>query len=214
MESREYVTITYGRDPDNLTDYGIGIYAFSDYGIEKLEDKVVPELSDEAYYDAFDTYLSTCESYLKQYTETGEPFDVGNAPRSIFIPLLITIFVPILIAFLVCMIFLSQMKTAIKATQADDYIPRDGFSLTLESGTLTGNIVIDESAKTAMAATPEKAVVREEDTFNAPAPAGSCSVTGAMAPSGSSAIACTGSSENTITKARSKLNPFLTLFFM
>ena len=130
MESREYVTITYGRDPENLTDYGIGIYAFSDYGIEKLEDKVVPELSDEAYYDAFDTYLSTCESYLKQYTETGEPFDVGNAPRSIFIPLLITIFVPILIAFLVCMIFRSQMKTAIKATQADNYIPRDGFNLT------------------------------------------------------------------------------------
>ena len=130
MESREYVTITYGRDPNNLTEYGIGINAFSDYGIEKLEDKVVPELSDGDYYDAFEVYLSTCENYLKQYTETGEPFDIGNEPRSILVPLLITIFVPLLIAFLICVVFWSQMKTAIKATQADNYIPQDGFNLT------------------------------------------------------------------------------------
>ena len=42
----------------------------------------------------------------------------------------------------------------------------------MEEGTLTGNIVLDSSAKAAMAADPNNAVVREKDTFNATAPAG------------------------------------------
>ncbi len=47
----------------------------------------------------------------------------------------------------------------------------DGFLLMLESGKINGDIVLDASAKAAMAATPDKALVREYDTFNQEPPA-------------------------------------------
>ena len=42
---------------------------------------------------------------------------------------------------------------------------KDGFSLTLESGEMTGEVVIANSAATAMEAAPEKAAVTQEDGF-------------------------------------------------
>ena len=128
MDTREYVTITYGRDPNNPGEYGTGIKAFTDYGIAKLENNVVPKLSDGDYYEAFRTYVDTCGKYLKLESE-GNPFD-RDSDRSILIPLLITILVPLAIALVVCLIFRAQMKTAVSATQANDYIPSDGFRLT------------------------------------------------------------------------------------
>ncbi len=49
---------------------------------------------------------------------------------------------------------------------------KDGFSLKLTSGELKGNIVIDPSAATAMAATPEKATVTKSENFSQNAPEG------------------------------------------
>ena len=49
---------------------------------------------------------------------------------------------------------------------------KEGFLLMLEEGSISGNIVLDESAKTAMAATPEKALVREFDSFGQAEPDG------------------------------------------
>lgn len=49
---------------------------------------------------------------------------------------------------------------------------KDGFSLMLDSGVINGNLVIDPSATSAMTATPAKAVVKENDSFNQPAPSG------------------------------------------
>ena len=48
---------------------------------------------------------------------------------------------------------------------------KDGFSLTLESGEMNGNIVLTNGAKAAMAATPEKATVTKDANFTAAAPA-------------------------------------------
>ena len=49
---------------------------------------------------------------------------------------------------------------------------KDGFGLTLTSGTLNGSIVLDSSAVTAMEATPETATVTKADAFTQTAPAG------------------------------------------
>ncbi len=49
---------------------------------------------------------------------------------------------------------------------------KDGFSLNLNGGTMTGAIVLDDSAKAAMDATPEKASVNKANTFNQDAPEG------------------------------------------
>mgnify|MGYP002626119010 CR=1 FL=1 len=120
MEKRDCVTVTYGT----------GIEAFTDYGIELMEDDLVEELHDNHYNRAFLSYYSTSRSYLKQW-EKGEPFDVGSK-KSIFMRVLIVVFVPLIISLIVCMVFYGQMKNAKKATQADNYIPADGFTLTRE----------------------------------------------------------------------------------
>ena len=49
---------------------------------------------------------------------------------------------------------------------------KDGFSLTLESGELNGDIKLTNSAKTAMDATPDKAEITKASTFNQAAPEG------------------------------------------
>ena len=49
---------------------------------------------------------------------------------------------------------------------------KDGFSLTLTSGTMTGDIVVDSTAAAAMKAAPEKVSVTKADGFDQAAPAG------------------------------------------
>ncbi|MBR5654521.1 MAG: hypothetical protein IKX22_10635 [Prevotella sp.] len=49
---------------------------------------------------------------------------------------------------------------------------KEGFTLMLESGTISGNIVVDASAGAAMTATPTKAIIKENDSFNQDAPVG------------------------------------------
>lgn len=133
MDSRDYVTITYGRNPTDSTDYGVGILAFTDYGISKLEDDVVPKLSDGDYATAFRVYLTDCETYLSYYSQ-GEAFDKGSrlpgAPLFSPVQILIIVFVPLLIALIVCLIFKAQMKTAKKAAGAGSYLVDNSFQLT------------------------------------------------------------------------------------
>ncbi len=49
---------------------------------------------------------------------------------------------------------------------------KDGFSLTLEGGTMTGEIKLDASAKTAMEKAPAKTEITKKDTFTKEAPEG------------------------------------------
>ena len=61
LDSRDYVTITYGG----------GVTAFTDYRIAQIEDKIVPLLSDGSYYKASDTYIEMCADTLDFYAEKG-----------------------------------------------------------------------------------------------------------------------------------------------
>lgn len=53
---------------------GDGIYALTDYGIEKLGDQVVPYLGSGDYYKAFDTFLDALVPYFERF-ESGNPID-------------------------------------------------------------------------------------------------------------------------------------------
>lgn len=129
MDTRDYVTVTYGRSPEKDTVYTTGIMAFTDKGIAEMEDAVVPSLSDGDYYGAFETYLNTCEEYLRYYAEKGKgmnPVDIGE----IMVRLAIVVLVPLAIALAVCLILRSRMKTAKAATGAREYIPKESFAVT------------------------------------------------------------------------------------
>lgn len=65
LDSRDYVTITYGG----------GVTAFTDYRIAQIEDKIVPMLSDGTYYKASDTYIEMCADTL-DFREKRQPAQI------------------------------------------------------------------------------------------------------------------------------------------
>ena len=71
LDSRDYVTITYGG----------GVTAFTDYRIAQIEDKIVPMLSDGTYYKASETYIQMCADTLDFYAEKAAPLEVVFALR-------------------------------------------------------------------------------------------------------------------------------------
>ena len=114
VDSRKYVTITYGG----------GVTAFTDYRIQQMEDAIVPELSQENWADAARTYLDLAAETLDYYAEHGTPIDVDTNSEPLGAEgLLFVIGIPVGIAALVCGLLYRQMKTAKRKTEANDYMP-------------------------------------------------------------------------------------------
>ena len=88
LDSRDYVTITYGG----------GVTAFTDYRIAQIEDKIVPMLSDGSYYKASDTYIEMCADTLDFYAEKGAPLDSGNDPAKGWIKWVFVFVIPLAVA--------------------------------------------------------------------------------------------------------------------
>ena len=88
LDSRDYVTITYGD----------GVTAFTDYRIAQIEDKIVPMLSDGSYYKASDTYIEMCADTLDFYAEKGAPLDSGNDPAKGWVKWVFVFAIPLVAA--------------------------------------------------------------------------------------------------------------------
>ena len=126
LDSRDYVTITYG-----------GVTAFTDYRIAQIEDKIVPMLSDGSYYKASDTYIEMCADTLDFYADKGAPLDSGNDPAKGWIKWVFVFVIPLAVASIVCGIFYAQMKTANEQTHANAYMPAEGLALSVVEDTYT-----------------------------------------------------------------------------
>lgn len=72
VDSRDYVTITYGG----------GVTAFTDYRIEAMEDDIVSYLSDDEWEDACQAYLDECQETFEFNAAHGAPMDYDNDPAS------------------------------------------------------------------------------------------------------------------------------------
>lgn len=124
MAERDYALIAYGEGNRFFTDHGKDVL---------LDEHVLPLLGEDRYYEAFSAYLETAAEYL-QMAADDRPFDTDTDPdygrAGLPVKLAITIFVPLLIAGIVCLIWRGQMKTAVLARTADNYIPQNGFHLT------------------------------------------------------------------------------------
>ena len=121
LDSRDYVTITYGG----------GVTAFTDYRIAQIEDKIVPMLSDGTYYKASETYIEMCADTLDFYAKKGAPLDSGNDPAKGWIKWVFVFVIPLAVASIVCGIFYAQMKTANEQTHANAYMPAEGLALSV-----------------------------------------------------------------------------------
>jgi len=114
--------------------HGYGNTAFTDYGKDVMLDRyIIPELKGNNHYAAAAAFLDKAEDYLSQ-AKAGTPFDRATDPDKkdeyFWYKILFTLFFPLFIAFMLCERWRKQMKTAVAARAADQYIPEGGFKLT------------------------------------------------------------------------------------
>lgn len=122
MEARRYAVSTHG----------FGIEAFTDAGLDYIEEEFLSYLKDDLYYDAFQVFAEKCDIFLEQ-AETGKPFDVKNMPKEPFsllwIP--ISIVIGMVMALIVTGIMRAQMKTVRRRTAASEYTKPGSMRLTV-----------------------------------------------------------------------------------
>lgn len=123
---------TADRDYDIMAN-GYGQTAFTDWGMQELEERILPYFSEDDYYEGYVAYLDTCEEFLIMARD-GRPFDSGTDPEQRLMLTLVGavagLLLPALAAFLVCWNYKNQMKTARKQEMAHAYIAPKGLTLT------------------------------------------------------------------------------------
>lgn len=122
-----------------LIGYGYGNTAFTDHGKEVMLNKhLLPELSEFNFSAAFTAYYDIAEEYLAM-AQAGTPFDKDTDPHYKMILALIKFafifLLPLIIAGIVTWLWRGQMKTAILASEATNYIIPGSFQLTSEKDT-------------------------------------------------------------------------------
>ena len=134
VDSRDYVTITHGT----------GIYAFTDYGIEQLEDAVVSYLGDDEWEDAAECYYEQCSSILAFCADKGEPFDSHNDPAARVMALgmafAIALLLALAVAFIVRRILKGQLKSVAAGSSAAGFLA-GSVVLTAQQDVFTGSHV-------------------------------------------------------------------------
>lgn len=134
VDSRDYVTITHGT----------GIYAFTDYGIEQLEDAVVSYLGDDEWEDAAECYYEQCSSILAFCADKGEPFDSHNDPAARAVALgmafAIALLLALAVAFIVRRILKGQLKSVAAGSSAAGFLA-GSVVLTAQQDVFTGSHV-------------------------------------------------------------------------
>ena len=135
MDTREWAISTCGD----------AIYAITDFGIQALFEDMAPYLSQDAYFEAFETYLQVLPYYFEAY-ESGTPIDgwAGNyqgpgsveigtreeivhyesKPNYLFAPL-----TGLLIAAIVILIMRSTMNTKRPQPSAAEYVTPGSYQL-------------------------------------------------------------------------------------
>lgn len=106
----------------HITTHGKGLDYFNSNGLAYLESKVIPHLSENDYYEAFESYIETSEELLEM-AKNGKPYNEKNySTKYLFGVIVACLIAPVLIAFLMMKRKLKKMKTAVKNDYATDYM--------------------------------------------------------------------------------------------
>lgn len=110
---------------------GFGITAFTNAGLEYIEEKIVPYMSDGDFYSSFEAFAQLCDEFITQ-AKTGEPYDVGNMPKEPlgFIWIVVAIGVGLVVALIVTGSMKSQLKNVRAKTEASDYVRKGSLNIT------------------------------------------------------------------------------------
>ena len=109
---------------------GYGITALTDFGIEKIGEDMVPDLSDGDYYDAFVTFVKDCDSYVTQ-AKNGSAVDVDTykAPFGAGRRIVISAVIGAVVALIVGSVLKGKMTTVRAASSAAEYTRPGSFVL-------------------------------------------------------------------------------------
>ena len=106
----------------HFTTHGKGLRYFNSNGLAYLESKVVPYLSENDYFEAFEEYIETADELLQMATD-GKPYNEKQYSMKYLLGVIIVCFIaPLLIAFWMMKRKLKKMKTAIENDYAANYI--------------------------------------------------------------------------------------------
>ena len=135
MDTREWAISTCGD----------AIYAITDFGVQALFEDMAPHLSENRFYEAFDTYLKVLPYYFEAW-EGGSPIDgwAGNydGPGSVEIgtredvvyyeedpPYLAAPVIGVFLAAIIVWIMRASMNTKRPQHSAVDYLNRNSYQL-------------------------------------------------------------------------------------
>lgn len=128
MQTRDYYFLTSGDVRKSLSD---------DYGLVEVENKVVSNLSDGFYYSSFNSFLKIVDKFEKE-ADFFLPYCFLNPYRTfgdIFIRFVIAAIAGVVIANIRTGSQKAKLKTVKPEPLAKNYVPEDGFNLSLNKNT-------------------------------------------------------------------------------
>ena len=122
---------------------GYGITALTDFGIEKLGERMIDNgLSDGDYYEAFKTFVSDCDSFVTQ-AKNGAPVDVNTykAPFQFVKRIGISAIIGLIVSLIVGSSLKGKMTSVKAARTAAEYTRPGSFYLRDQSDVFLYNQV-------------------------------------------------------------------------
>lgn len=124
------------RDYDIDAHGSFGHYAFTDYGKTTISDRFLDNFREDDWYGGFTDYIARCEEMLKLAKE-GTPVDVTEPEPNVAGGILVTAVISLLLAWIVCSILASSMKSAKSAADADRYVDPRNMVFTIRDDRFT-----------------------------------------------------------------------------
>lgn len=126
MDERDYWLKDYGEIPRD---------AVTDYGHDQLKESFLDNFKNDDWAGGFADYLAKASDILEA-AKNGTPLDKSIISR--ILPAYgIGLLAAVIIAFIICGVFKSQMKTAVKATSADTYVTPGGVDIHIRQDNYT-----------------------------------------------------------------------------
>ena len=114
---------------------GSAIQTFTDYGLERLKEMFLSDLSDGEYYKAFKTFGTTAEAFMEE-AEYGEPYDTNHTysePLPFWVHLAVAAVAALIVSGVVITILSIQLKSVAPKESAQDYVREGSFHLASRS---------------------------------------------------------------------------------
>ena len=120
---------------------GYGLTALTDYGIQRVGDAMLSDLSSGDYAAAFDTFADECDRLVTR-ARNGNPLDIDSDDNSDDTepggpPSILWLFISLGIGFIVALIVVAVMKSKLRTVRsqaaADSYVKNDSMQLTAQN---------------------------------------------------------------------------------